>query len=313
MPITEKQAQKRKKKIGSSDAAALLDCSPWGNAWDLWAEKTGKLEPEPANEAMGAGTILEDGVLDWASQDLGKIRRNQYRTHKESPLAANIDAIVQMQGLCHMPYEWSDTNPVEAKTVGIVGPIMGQWGEPGTDEVPDHVIIQCHVHMICLGDTDLCHVPVLFGGKGFQMFHVKLNQQLAGIIINRAITFFAKYVTPDIPPPNILPAPETMRRYRRTEGKTVSVSPAMVEAYREASVSCKIATEAKEAARTELLVAMGDAEYADAEYAGVATYKQRTRKGIDKGKLEADGLLKEYETETKSRTLLIKKPKKTKE
>ena len=178
MPITEAQRALRRKRLGSSDVAALFGMDPYKTAYDVWLDKTGQLEDDDGNagEAAEAGNLFEGGVLTWAARQLGPLTRNQYRSNPALHLGANIDAIVD-QTRC----------PVEGKTGGLFGPLRDAWGEPGTDDVPERVIIQCHVHLVCAGDTmtqgpKVCHVPTFLGGRGFGMFHVPTNDDLCAMI-----------------------------------------------------------------------------------------------------------------------------------
>lgn len=49
----------RRNHITSSDAAIIMDCSPWKNIKDLWQEKLDIKECDPINEAMARGNELE--------------------------------------------------------------------------------------------------------------------------------------------------------------------------------------------------------------------------------------------------------------
>lgn len=49
----------RKKGIGASDAPVVMKVSPWKTPYQLWEEKTGKVQEPPANEAMMRGNRLE--------------------------------------------------------------------------------------------------------------------------------------------------------------------------------------------------------------------------------------------------------------
>jgi len=177
MPITKTQLERRTAHIGSSDMAAILGLDPFRNAYDVYLEKTDKLEPLVETEVMQAGSMFEDGVLQFAETKLGKLIRNQYRSAKDRgiPLGANIDALVSGNG-----------NPVEAKTAGLFGPLMEVWGAQDTDEVPDRVIIQAHVHMLC-ADKDVCHIAAFLGGRGINIKKKKKKKTVADIVTENAI------------------------------------------------------------------------------------------------------------------------------
>jgi len=280
LPITEAQRKQRRKFIGSSDMAAILGVSPWATAYDVYLEKTGKLQEREPSEAMMAGTFLEEGILLYAESQLGKIARNQFRTYPDAYLGAHIDAIAIERG----------EEPVESKKVELTNPSFDAWGEAGTDEVPDEVIIQCHVHMICQRKTRVvsrCHVAGLIAGR-LAMYEVPFNAQLADTICEAAVHFWEKHVLADIPPIDTTPSLETLRRVRREPGKTVPVDPALVLAYRQAQEAVKAAKMEEDRAKAALLAALGDADGGDAGDVGLVTYLTQTRSQIDLTRLKAE-------------------------
>jgi putative phage-type endonuclease len=267
MPITQKQRDARHKHLGSTDIAAILGVDPRRNAYDVWLDKTGKIEDSPENEAMFAGNMFEEGVLGFAEGQLGKLVRNQYRSAKDInlPIGAHIDAIQVETGA-----------PVEAKTAGLYGPLVEPWGEPGTDEVPDRVIVQSQVHMICTSAI-VCHVAAFIGGRGFQLYEVPQDADLQAIIGDRAIAFWDKHVKADIPPENVTPSYEIAKRIRRQPRTITDISAEFVEAWLSAKVAFSDAKATKENAAAALLAALGSAE-AGISTAGNITYYQQIRK-----------------------------------
>lgn len=253
MPITDHQRESRSRHIGGSDVPAIMGVSPWGTVWDVWAEKLGMIEPLEPNDQMEAGTHFEDGVLTWAEKRLGTLRRNQYRSYPEAYLGCNIDALAMDD----------ERRPVEVKTGGLFGPVVGEWGEPGTDEVPDHVIVQCHAHMICTS-ADLCHVAAFLGGRGFLLYEIKRDADIAGMIVERCREFWEVNVMGNHEP-DAAPTYDVARRMKRTPNKSVCLKPFLLREWMELRDKAKAATEAEEVARAQILAAMGDAEEATFE------------------------------------------------
>lgn len=276
MPITATQLEKRRQHIGSSDMAAILGLDPFRNAYDVWLEKTGKLEYQPPTDVMEAGTMFEDGVLQFAEKELGKLVRNQYRSAKDRgiPLGANIDALLVDSGI-----------PVEAKTAGLFGPLRDIWGESGTDEVPDRVIIQAHVHMECTL-TEMCHVAAFLGGRGFVMYAVQRDPVVAEVISETAVTFFNNHVLANTPPNDALPHASSIKRIRREPETTVSLDYDLVDAWLTAKDGVKAAEAIKDAAEIKLLTALGEAE-GGITPAGMLTYLAQSRSTIDSKALKA--------------------------
>lgn len=269
MPITPEQRQKRKNYLGSSDIAAILGFSRWKSSYDVWLEKTDKVaDVDDENDAMHAGTRFENGVLDEAEERLGSLIRNTDETplefiNTELRLMDHPDAIL------------ADTQiPVEAKTAGLFGPVVDVWGEDGTDQVPDHVILQAHVHMICTA-RELCHVIAFIGGRGFGLFHVELDQKIEDAIAGAAQMFWVENVQHDTPPDS-QPSIDLLKRVRRQPDSVVDVDPAIVAEWMEARRNRLSAEKIEQNAQTALIAALGDSEAGQCEF-GLVTYYEQTR------------------------------------
>jgi putative phage-type endonuclease len=252
MPITPQQREERKKWIGSSDLAPIMGCDPFRTAYDVWLEKTGRLlDSAPESESMDAGTRFEDSVLDWAQEKLGPMDRNVHLGRPDIHLQVNVDAILNVTG-----------EPVEAKTSGLFGPLQEDWGEDDSDVVPDRVTIQTHGHMLC-SSKDICHVSSFLGGRGFAMFHVPMNPDLAQLIGESCVNFWEEHVQKDIPPDDSCGSLEILKRVRRIPKKVVIVSPAIAKDLLDAKEILKVAKDAERQAQEALISAIGDAEAAD--------------------------------------------------
>ena len=58
----EEWLRSRKEGIGASEVGAIIGVSPFDSPFSIWLKKTGQVEPEPENEAMLMGHLLEDAV-----------------------------------------------------------------------------------------------------------------------------------------------------------------------------------------------------------------------------------------------------------
>jgi len=288
MPITETQLTRRAKNLGSSDLPAICGVSPWTTAYDVWLDKTGRLEPlDDASAPLVVGTYMESAILDWASRDggLGALRRNQERRVAGTPILCHIDAVL------------AGGDPVEVKTAGLFGPLAPEWGEPGTDEIPDSVTIQCHAHMLAT-DADVCHVAALLGGRGLVLYAVPLTATLGAALIARAAEFWA-LVESDTPPPQTLPTLEAIKRVRREPSSVVSLDWSAVQTYESLQANAKAAAQAADDAKRVVLAALGTAEAGDLPNGRRVTYYEQTRKAY-------------AVKETTSRVMRITKPKESK-
>lgn len=300
--LTEEQREQRKSCLGSSDMAAVLGLSPFRNAADVYLEKTGKLEEQKETAVMKRGNYLEPAILNFAEDVLGNLSRNVfYKAPDGLPMASNVDAMVN-----------ETKNPVEAKSVGLF--VGEQWGEEGSDVIPDRVIIQGHVHMICTG-ADFCHVPVYLSAREFVMFGVGLSEKIKDIICTKAIDFWTYNVQRDTPPTDVVPAEAVMKRIRR-EPETVVDIPSecvsMVGRWDELKAARLLAEKAEKAAKSEVINLLGVSEAGQLPNGDMVTYLSQSRKMIDSRRLttEKPDIAAEYLKTTKYPVLRLKKAKK---
>lgn len=269
MPITELQRIERKKHVGSSDMSAILGCNPYQTAYDVWLVKTGKVELEPTTESMEDGTYLEARLLDHAEKEwqLTPLERNVHKILDGFPIATNVDAVV------------IDTNePVEAKTTGMNTRPSAEWGEAGTDQVPDNVIIQCQVHLACL-NAAICHVPAWIFGRGKFLYYVPRNEDLIDLIKTESVKFWA-CVERDVPPENSLPTLSVLKLIRPQPKKTIII-PAehnnLIISFDYLKQETKLANEKKNLVEAEVRALLGDAEIGECEV-GILTNTIQNRK-----------------------------------
>ncbi len=254
--LTPEQLEKRRQFITASDVASIMNVSPWANAATVYYHKTEGIIPK-TNPSMEMGSHLEQGVLSWASTLLGPLSGGgEWRVHENGIIAATLDDRTQ-QG-----------NPVEAKTSGLIGFTgLKEWGADYTDDIPNQYLIQVQCQLLVDG-ADLAYVPALIGGRGFAMFVVEAKPKLQALIKLKCERFWNDHVERRIPPDDVTPDLEVIKRIVRTKGKAVTIPGELVEAYELINERKKEAVKAQKAAQAKLLAALGDAEigtYVDAE------------------------------------------------
>jgi putative phage-type endonuclease len=267
MAITKTQLAKRKKYIGSSDVAAILGLDPYQSTYDAWAVKTGKVSEKAPNEAMELGKYLERGIILQTEKRLGKLQKvnMEFQVDGCEHLIDHPDAVVV-----------SRREPVEVKTSGLLSLRTIGWGEAGTDQVPENVIIQSQVHNAALKSA-VCNVAALLAGQGFVIFYIPADSELIEIIKNRVGEFWDKYVAKDVPPPDSLVSLEVAKRIRREPQSITTIADDIVRKYQQAKQAEKQVKEILEQAQAELMTALGTAEAGDFS-TGRLTYFEQTRK-----------------------------------
>lgn len=219
MTSEQRQAwfQERKLGIGSSDAAAVAGKSPWKSPYEVWADKLGILPESAPTAPMRWGLQLEEAIATAYEEETGlelmAPPMAQSKTHKfmlascdRVPVAAQIPRRI-----------------VELKNVG---PFAGkEWGRPGSDEVPDHYLIQVQ-HQMAVLEADVADIAALFGGNDFRIYTVRRDDELIESLVGIEAAFWHYVVTKTQPPidwelPHVL---ELMKRLYKGDGPPVDVT-----------------------------------------------------------------------------------------
>lgn len=178
----------RKKGIGGSDIAVIVGLNKYKTSVELWMEKTGRAAPQRENNKMHWGHLLEDVVAREYARQTGLevldgvnlvdgIRRGN--TDRMVPDARKI---------------------LEIKTAGHFA--AAEWGEPGTDEIPDAYLCQVQWYLGLLNPDEYvsADVPVLIGGQDYRVYHVERNDELIGQLIEAGERWWRDYVVADRAP-----------------------------------------------------------------------------------------------------------------
>ncbi len=270
--ITEAQRERRSNYLGSSDSAAIVGVDPFKSAADVYWSKVNEIEEGKEKPAMLAGSLLEESILNWFERKTSKkIRRNQFRVHKNKIMSANFDALVVD----------NKEEAVEVKTSGITGPLNKEvWGEVGTDQVPEHVIVQCQHQMSIIPTIKIVWVPVLLGGVGFCMYKVERDDSLIANLENVEINFWQEHVEKQVAPADEWLSLETVKRIKRVSGKSVKVEDDLVTEWLEARKKSTEAEKAKKEVQKKLFSIIGDAEIGECSFGKVTYFEQQVKEKV---------------------------------
>lgn len=291
MVISQQQLADRNKGIGSSDAAAILGLSSYKTPYDIWLQKTGRVDGGGAGDAAWIGTMLENAVLKMAQEKIGRVvvpaPDHSDATFVNGVLRANVDGMVE---------EFAKGSPiVESKTTGQ----LQDWGDAETDGVPDHVLVQVTHQMIC-AESDVCYVARLGAAFGltFDIFTVPLDRKFADEIRSQLEAWWDRHVVRDTPPEIVegqIPSFDFLRARKRIDGAISELPEEIVRMEREAKDRLKQAELEYEQAKSLLVAAMGDSSVGIGGGVRV-TVSQVSRNGFDtdRFKLENPDLAKRY-------------------
>lgn len=268
--MTPKELERRRKVVGASEVGLLFGLPSFGGRTvsDLWFEKKyGTSHGGKGNASTTLGTKLEPVILAEAEDRLGVkiVDRQKWVTFGCN--GATLDGRVENNGAL-----------VEAKTAGILWRgDQSEWGEDGSDEVPDSYLVQVQAQLLVTG-AELGYLAALIGGRGFAMYQIAPNDALQGAIAIRSNSFIASLDSDAAPeaPPQL----ETLKRIKRQPSKILPQSDEISELWEQltaAKAGSKFAKETEETIQRKLLAKLGDAEAAECS-GGLITYYEQSRK-----------------------------------
>lgn len=284
--MTERQLASRARYVGASEVPAICGVSPFKSSWDIWAEKVGLAQPQPPNEAMRLGSILEPALLDWAHREIAPLKRNVQRVVRLSGrcrLRATLDAVFRVN---------DHIEPLEVKVGTAYSPRSREWGEPGTDEVPLDVKLQVQAQLMAC-QADAGHVLALLPGPRLAHYSVRADRTLQEEIKDRVIDFWY-YVKRRIPPRDSVPSPAVFQAIKRSAN--LAVVPAdqleeIINAYQNARAERLKAEKAEQEAKNRLFELAGAASGLMADKGNGSTlcvrFVKRTQLRLDSDKVKA--------------------------
>ena len=181
--LTHKQLELRKQGVGASEIGALLGVDPYKTAMAVWMDKF-RAPDELDNHHIRRGNYLEDGLRQWASEEIGiefkeceTLRHPEHERIFATPDGISTEGVLEIKSPSPRNY-W-------------------QWGEG--EDVPDQYAAQLAQQMLVTG------LPrgflVVFLGDDLRVYSFEREEQLERVIIERINTFWRDHVETEEPPP----------------------------------------------------------------------------------------------------------------
>lgn len=230
--LTAEQREQRRKYLGSSDYPKLLQTTPFkpkdkSHACDVYWSKIAPLpEEQDSPTYIVTGNRLEPDLVVWTGEQLGveviTASDKMFRVSKDGISACNHDGLIA-----------GKDEGVEAKFRN--GELAQAFGDPGTDQVADDVIIQVQEQMYC-SDLSKVWVPLAvpsYYGLEYRLYCVPRDEVLIERMIAFGTEWWAKHVAadPPLPPdPNSGPPMYVLKAMERRKGAEAKLGPAELEA-----------------------------------------------------------------------------------
>ena len=312
MPITPAQRVQRQKHLGSSDMPVILGISPYSQtANDIYWSKVAPLAEDDGPEHLSIGNYMEEALIQFAADELGRDvlheeEKDLYYVAQYGPgkglFAANLDGLMADRSAA-----------VECKYCNAE--FAQGYGDEGSDQVPDHVLVQCQHQMYCSG-LDTVWVAVAKAGYCLTMnlYRVRRDEQLIETMVEYGVQWWRDHVEAEKPPEDTPPM-YVLKAIGRAPDKSISLGPELlpvIEQYEKAKAAGKKSEDEAEKLKAQIIHALGDAEEGLLPNGRTITYHQYSRANFDNKRLERERpeIATQYAGRSTYRTLYVKAAKK---
>lgn len=276
----------RTQGLGGSDVAAAVGLLPYKTPFQLWLEKTGRVEPEFGDDArrrMRWGTLLEPLLLTEFAQRHPRLVIAAPDGTYADPAApwrlASPDALGRDTA-------GNDLAVIEAKTGNHRQ--IEHWGSDDDPAIPDHYTCQVQWYLSVL-DLPGAHVVALLDTSTYLERELERDDELIELLTEQAAAFW-DHVRTDTPPPvdATEPTRKALSRLRAEPGTVIDLgpewAPKVAEYARLGRLAREIETD-RDLIGNELRAAIDTAERAEIDGTKVATFtapKPRTSVDLDR-------------------------------
>lgn len=184
----------RSQGISGTEIAGLLGMSPYATPFSIYSRKLGLVPPLEQNERMKMGKMLEPIVVKLFEEETGESVqwKDELVAHPKEPLVIGTpDGYV-----VHPKSDKLDAG-FEAKTAGLDR--AHEWGDEGTDYVPQHYLLQCQYYAMLTG-LPTWHLAALIGGNQFRRYELKADEELQAYMLDAVRKFWRDHILPRNPP-----------------------------------------------------------------------------------------------------------------
>lgn len=178
--------QERRMGLGGTDSAAIMGVSKFKTPMEVCLAKWGELPETPQNDLMRYGLLIEPVLRQWYVNETGRtvtVPDGVIRHSKQPFLLASLDGFTD------------DGRVLEIKTASR----GDEWGEPGSDEIPDAYMCQVQHYMYVTG-APVADVVVSIMGKMPVMYEVEADKELHDMMIQVESDFWHNNVLAGVLP-----------------------------------------------------------------------------------------------------------------
>lgn len=245
----------RRKGVGASEAAAVLGVSRWRTKLEVYMDKLNLL-PDRQTPQMKWGLRHEPTIARAYEEETGRTltATQLHLKHDKAPwMMATLDHL-------------AGDRVVQLKTAGEWS--AGEFGEPGTEEVPKEYFLQCQQEMACSG-REVADLATLIGLSDFRIYTIRLRPAIIAELIEVERDFMDRVARQEPPLPDFT-HPSTVDLLNMIEPDANEVIEMLdddtllaVAEYERLGKTASEATASRKWAKAKILHAMGTAGVAE--------------------------------------------------
>ena len=308
----------RRRGIGGSDVAAVLQLSPWRTPLDVWNDKLGLSPEHEMTSSLYWGTTLEQVVAkEFANRTGFKLQKvnHQFVDPDNDWAIANIDRAIINPTIAKRvrPLEMTEkeiakygNRPIttdiafEAKTAHAFTADL--WGPSQELEIQqnnlrtEHEIplyyetqIQWYCGILRLRGM---YLAVLIGGSDFRMYWIDARPDVFQVIKEKCSAFWNNHVLTKTPPEPIN-IEDVLKLYGKSNGKAIEAQGDLAINYGEyarLNGEIKELKKQQDAVKAKIAIDMKDNEILTLDGKKVLTYKTQTSKRFDSDSFKQEHL-----------------------
>lgn len=307
---------RRRVGLGGSDLGAILGLNPWKTPFQVWQEKTGRVDSNLNSLQMRFGTYAEEFVAQEYTRVTGRSvqRFNAMLRHETAPLLGHLDRLVIPPGekiASHKGVIRTD-RLMDCKTASaFAAGRSDEWGPSGSDQMPESYLCQCAAYLALTG-CQYADLAVLFGNQEFRVYTITRDLELEAMLLRESTAWWERHVVADVPPEPCTELEARQRWSSHRHGVTVTLNAnqtAEMRALLKVKQKIKELAEHEQRMKDRLIPYFADAEQIlGPDGAVAATYKSnrptqtvnwmrlacRLQDDLDMSEAERDALYHEY-------------------
>ena len=248
----------RTKQIHASDVSSILGLNPYSSPLQVWLEKTGRAAPRTESKYARLGKHLEGAVADMYEEETGLEVLDPRMTLvcRSVPIAATPDRFAYGG-------DSADVDRIVEIKTAWTRKTSSAWGEPGTDQVPEHYRCQGIVYLALAGVQRLDFA--LFANGDLTIYTLWHDELVAQKVFARCSAWWQTYIVGDRQPeasqPSDVDALKSM--WSDSSGEILQTGTTFDDVAREyldAQAAATVAEDLAAVAKARLQAAIADAD-----------------------------------------------------